>query len=370
MNKRLIVAVCITFFATLLGSLAIRPPSKVIQSDDHLGSFEQNRADSVVWRVPVSFTTNLGVLGDNIVYVADSIAAVSDSTFELNIAEPGEIVPALMIVDAVREQKVNAGYTWLGYDLGKIPASTLIGAVPFGFEPWEYTAWWYEGGGRELTTDIYAKSGVYPVLCGLLGPETAGWFRKPIESLDDIDGLKIRFAGLGGKVMQRLGASVTMLPGPEIFQALEKGAIDATEYSLPNVDNELGFDKVAKFNYFPGWHQVFTSIHMVVGVNAWNNLSLQHQSILENVCTAGVTRNLAKAEAVQGPIIAGFNDKGVTANRFPETILRELKRVSTEVIEEEAAKDVDFNAVYESQLAFKASYQYWKQLAYLPRDFE
>ena len=321
------------------------------------------------WRVPVSFPTNLEVLGDNIIYVAGLVNALSNGRFEFLIAEPKEIVPEFQIVDAVREGKIPAGYTWLGYDQGKIPASPLLGAVPFGLEPWEFSSWWFEGGGEQLAQELYARDGVHVLLCGLIGPETAGWFREPITSLDDLRGLKIRFAGLGGKVIERAGASVTMIPGAEIFQALEKGAIDATEYSLPNVDQSLGFDRVAKLNYFPGWHQVFTSIHLTINLSQWQELSPQHQSILETACTAGVTRNLAKAEAVQGPIIAGFADKGVTANYLPEDVLRELNRLSDEVMSEEAANDEDFARIYASQQAFQANYAHWKKFAYLPRDF-
>jgi len=230
-------------------------------------------------------------------------------------------------------------------------------------------AWWYEGGGRELGEALYEKRGVHPVLCGLIGPETAGWFREPIEDLADVEGLKIRFAGLGGKVLQRLGASVTMIPGSDLFQALEKGAIDATEYSLPIVDRQLGFDRIAAFNYFPGWHQTFTAGHLMVGVDRWRALSPATQATIENACTAGVTRNLARAEALQGPVLAAFPDAGVTAGRLPEPLLEELRTVTREVLEEEAAGDAEFAEILASQQAFSASYANWKRLAYLPRDF-
>ena len=329
----------------------------------------ESSAPAQRWRVPISFSTNLEVLGDNIIYVADLVKSLSAGQLEFLIAEPKEIVPEFQIVDAVREGKIPAGYTWLGYDQGKIPASPLLGAVPFGFEPWEFSSWWYEGGGEELAQELYARDGVHVMLCGLIGPETAGWFREPIESLDDLRGLKIRFAGLGGRVLEQIGASTTMIPGGEIFQALEKGAIDATEYSLPNVDQALGFDRVAKLNYFPGWHQVFTSIHLVVNLAEWQSLTPQLQSVLEAACTAGVTRNFAKAEAVQGPIIAAFPEKGVTANYLPTDVLRELQRLSEQVMATEAANDSDFHTIYESQKQFKATYAHWKRLAYLPRDF-
>ena len=365
-NKTALIAVVVAFLVGMLATLAIRPPGEGAAST---AQDEEGVAVAVRWRVPVAFATTLEVLGDNIIWVTDAIRRSSNGAIVLEPFEPGEVVPPLNIVDAVREGKVQAGYTWLGYDQGKIPASPLLGAVPFGMEPWEYTAWWYEAGGRELAEALYAKYDVHPLLCGVIGPETAGWFRSPIESLDDLEGLKIRFAGLGGKVIERLGASVTMLPGGEIFQALEKGAIDATEFSLPNVDEQLGFDRIAKLNYYPGWHQPYTAVHLVVNIEEWRALTAAHQAVIDTACTGGVTRNLANSEAKQGPILAGFPDKGVTPIVLPEPILRQLNQVADEVMAEEAANDEDFRIIHESQLAFRMQYAHWKRFAYLPRDF-
>ena len=170
-------------------------------------------------------------------------------------------------------------------------------------------------------------------------------------------------------MLERLGGSVTMLPGGEIFQALEKGAIDATEYSLPIVDQALGFNRVARFNYFPGWHQPSTAAHLVVNREVWETLSTADQALLETACTAGVTRNLAHAEAAQGDVLAGFPAIGVTAERLPERLLRELETTTHAVLAEEAARDVRFARIYESQQAFRKSYGAWQRLGYLPRDF-
>ena len=278
-------------------------------------------------------------------------------------------MPPFSITDAVRDQKIEAGYTWLGYDQGKIPASALVGAVPFGMEPWEYSAWWFEGNGKNLTETLYKKHNIHPIFCGMTGPETAGWFRKPIQSLEDLKGLKIRFAGLGGKVIEQLGASVTMLPGSEIFQALEKGAIDATEFALPIVDQQLGFDRVAKYNYYPGWHQPFTASHLIVNLTTWDSLDSNDQSLLELACTAGVIRNLSSSEGKQGAVVARFEETGALPTVLSLEILRELERVTKRVLEQEAERDKDFAVIYESQLEFRQSYSHWKSRAYLPRDF-
>ncbi len=253
--------------------------------------------------MPISSSSNLPVLGDNSTYVGVTAGQVSDGAIRLDMYEPGEIVPSFGISDAVRDGKVKAGYTWLGYDQGKIPAATLIAAVPFGMEPWEFSAWWFEAGERELGEALYKPHNIHPIFCGLTGPETAGWFREPINELSDVAGLKIRFAELGGKVMARLGASVTMLPSGEIFQALEKGAIDATEFALPIVDQALGFSRVAKFNYYPGWHQPFTATHFIVNLEVWETLAEVDKHLLTTICTAAVTRNLARSEALQGAVI-------------------------------------------------------------------
>lgn len=372
-NRAALFAVCIAFATGLLASLALRPVGQAAPASASNTSATSQElevsTERLRWRIPVAFNTNLPGLGDNILYVAKALREASGGRLDFDIYEPGEIVPAFSIVDAVRDNKVEAGYTWLGYDQGKIPASALLGAVPFGLEPWEYTAWWYEGGGEQLGQALYAKHGVHLLLCGIIGPETAGWFREPIETLSDVQGLKIRFAGLGGRVISELGASVTMLPGGEIFQALEKGAIDATEYSLPNVDQQLGFNRVAKLNYFPGWHQPSTSSHLAVNADRWNALAAADKAAIEMACTAGVTRNLARAEQLQGSVIANFPNVGVTASKLPEPLLRELYVIAQRVMKEEAAKDADFAKILASQDSFRADYQHWKKLAYLPRDF-
>ena len=368
-NKAALFAVAMALAVGFITSLAVRPVH--IGTSQSLDSSETQSASQVRvrWRVPVVFQTTWPVLGDNPVYVSQMIKDASRGAFLLDIFEPNEIVPPFSITDAVREQKIEAGYTWLGYDQGKIPASALVGAVPFGMEPWEYSAWWFEGNGKNLTETLYKKHNIHPIFCGMTGPETAGWFRKPIQSLEDLKGLKIRFAGLGGKVIEQLGASVTMLPGSEIFQALEKGAIDATEFALPIVDQQLGFDQVAKYNYYPGWHQPFTASHLIVNLTTWDSLDSNDQSLLELACTAVVIRNLSSSEGKQGAVVARFEETGALPTVLSLEILRELERVTKRVLEQEAERDKDFAVIYESQLEFRQNYSHWKSRAYLPRDF-
>ena len=326
--------------------------------------------ETIRWRVPIAFPSTLPALGDNLHFVAEQLDRATGGSIAFRIAEPGELVPAAEITQSVRDGQIDAGYNWVGYDQGWLPASPLFSAVPFGMEPWAYQAWWYHGGGQELAEEIYGEHDVRPILCGLTGPETAGWFREPVEGgVEGFQGLRIRFAGLGGRVLQQVGANVTMMPGGEIFQALERGVIDASEFALPVVDQRLGFNRVAAYNYFPGWHQTFTAFHLQINTSTWDDLDDQTKALIEMACMAGVLRNFAYGEAVQGAVIAGFEDVGVTATRLSEDILLDLQVAANTVLQEQADSDADFARVYESQQAFRAEYALWRELAYLPGDW-
>jgi len=246
--------------------------------------------EQVRWKVQSAFATNLPMAGDTIVYVSKQIEEMSGGAIQLKVYEPGKLAPPFSILDAVKDKKVEAGFTFVGFDQGKIPSAPLFAARPFGLEPWEFTAWWYEGGGRQLGEEVYGEHNVHPILCTIFGPEAAGWFKHEIKSIEDFKGLKIRFAGIGGRVMQKLGASVTVLPAGEIFPALEKGAIDATEFSMPAIDEKLGFDKIAKNYYFPGWHQIQTAQYLLVNLDLWKKLDKASKATIDTACTAGVSR--------------------------------------------------------------------------------
>jgi TRAP-type mannitol/chloroaromatic compound transport system substrate-binding protein len=362
-----LIAVVTALVAGILISLALRPPGMVV--DRPSSGQERAARQELRWKLTSAFGTNLPVIGEGVLRIAADLKAASGGAIDLEVFEPGEIVPPLEITESVKERKTQAGFTWVGYDQGRIPASTLIAAVPFGMEPWEFTAWWYFGGGRELGEALYHEHDVQPLLCSMHGPETAGWFRKPITSLDDFAGMKIRFAGLGGKVLQRVGASVTMIPAGEIFQALEKGAIDATEFSIPVIDQMLGFDRVAKFNYFPGWHQPFAAGHLLINLDAWNEVNDQVRDLMRITCRASVTSTLAQSEALQGEVIRNFSDKGVTTNTLPLDVLETLRAEAQVVLDEEADGDAHFARILRSQREFSETYGYWKRKGYLPRDF-
>ena len=307
-------------------------------------------------------------LGDTLPWVAQRLDEMTAGAVKFEVFEPGKIVPGNEIFDAVSTGKTDAGYTWIGYEQGKVPASVLFGAVPFGMDPWEYMAWYLLRRRQGAGEGSLEPHNIVPIFCGIVSPETAGWFRFELKSLDQLKGLKIRFAGLGGKVMQKLGASVTMMPAGELQHALEKGVLDAAEFSIPSADEQIGFYKVAKFNYFPGWHQPFTAQALYVNKGAWEKITPQTQALIETTCMAGVTYSLSKSESLQGDVLKRYKDAGITTIKLSPEILASLKRATDEVLSEESAKDALFKKVLESQKAFETTYRPWQTLAYLPGD--
>jgi TRAP-type mannitol/chloroaromatic compound transport system substrate-binding protein len=323
-----------------------------------------SHADPVKLRVQAGFNKNVPVLGETIYHVAERVETGGRDDVHLRLYDAGKLVPTLEIFDAVASGKIDAGYAWPGYWMGKLPATTVFAAVPFGPEAGEYLSWIQEGGGMELWRELYEPHGVVPILCGVVPPEASGWFRKPIEKPEDLVGLKIRYAGLGGKVLERMGASITMLAGSDIFPSLERGVIDATEYSIPTVDRALGFYKVAKHYYFPGWHQPSSLAELLVNAESWAKLAPEQQRYVENACAAGVTWSLARGLASQGEALEFFEAEGVTIHRWSPELLERFRAESVQVMEEAAASDPDFARAWNSLQAFREANAAWRDIAY------
>ena len=321
-------------------------------------------AERVRLRVQSGFQQNMPVIGEMLARVAEIVETGGRDDVRLRLYDPGKLVPTLQIFDAVASGKIEAGWAWPGYWMGKIPAMTVFGAVPFGPGADEYMAWLYAGGGLELWRELYAPHGVVPIPCGLLPPEASGWFARPIETAEDLRGLKIRYAGLGGKVLERLGASITMLAGSDVFPSLERGVIDATEFSIPSVDREMGFYKVAKHYYFPGWHQPGSVMELIVHRDSWERLSPDQRRYVENACAAGAAWGLARGLATQSEALDFFRSEGVTLHRWSDELMQLFRRVSAEVMEEASASDPDFRRVWQSLQDFRERQAEWRELAY------
>ena len=330
----------------------------------------QAKQKKVLLKVPVCFATSLPVIGDSAVWLADNLKTASDGNIVMKIYEPGALLPPFEILEAVSEGKVNAGLASAAYWQGKLPAASFFSTVPFGPEAPEYMAWLFQGNGMKLYQEMYDRAGfkvkVLPAF--IISPETSGWFAKPVNSTEDFKGLRMRFFGFGGKVMQKLGVSVSLLPAGEIFPALEKGAIDATEFSFPAIDQKLGFYKVVKYNYYPGWHQQATILEMLINKDTWAKMSPGQQKLIELSCMAGLTHTLAYSESIQGPVIReNEKTRGVKNMTWSAEMIKTFEKTWLEVAKEESAKDPFFKKVWDDLSAFRQDYAYWSKRAFLPR---
>jgi TRAP-type mannitol/chloroaromatic compound transport system substrate-binding protein len=323
----------------------------------------------IVIRLQSAFAAVLPALGECLPFFKEHVEAASGGTIEVKYYDPGKLVPPFEIHDAVSSGKIEAGYTAPVYLAGKLPATELFTYIPFGCDIPAYMGWFYSGNGMKLYQEAYDNAGynLKAFLFCVLAPETAGWFRKPINKPEDLKGLAIRYPGLPGKVLQKLGASISLIPGSEIYQALEKGAIDGTEFSTPAIDAKLGFYKVAKYNYFPGWHQPATNLELVINKDTWNKMSPRQKAVIELAVRAVTTYTVARSTAIQGAAIVENAKKGVNNMVFSQEMLDLFHKTWLEVIEEETAKDPMLKKIWEDYKAYEAEYIPWACMAYLPR---
>jgi len=324
----------------------------------------------ILLKVPMAYPSALPGLGTTIIWMAERIELLSNDTMKIKIFEPGKLVPPFEMLDAVSAGKVNACYGVSGYWQGKFPAASFFTAVPFGPEATEYLAWIYYGNGMKLWQEMYDAGGmnVKALLCGVLPPETSGWYTKEMKSIEDFKGLPIRFFGHGGKALQELGASVTQIPGGEIFAALEKRAIEASEFSLPAIDTKLGFYKIAKYNYFPGWHQQATLFELLINKSVWEGMSERQRALIETLCMASTLNTIAQTESEQYHVMLENETKhGVKNMYWSDEMLDKFKGAWEKVADEEAAKDAFFKKVWDDLKQFRSEYQIWKNYGFLPR---
>jgi TRAP-type mannitol/chloroaromatic compound transport system substrate-binding protein len=324
----------------------------------------------VLLKVPIAFATKLPGLGSTVKWIGDRIGTLSDGSVKMKVYEPNKLVAPFEILDAVSKGSVNAGYTTAGYWFGKMKASALFAAVPFGPEAPEYLAWMWYGNGMKLYQEMYDENGynVKVHLCGVIAPETSGWFKEPITNAGQLKGMKMRFFGLGGQVMQSLGVTTSLLPGGEIFPALEKGAIDATEFSMPAIDSLLGFHKLVKYNYFPGWHQQATTFELMINKDVWNGMSEHQQMVIDMGCRAATAHSLAFTEAIQfDQMKENVETNGVQQVYWSDEMLAVFNDAWLAIVEELRANDEGFKKVYDDLADFRAGYDLWESHAFLPR---
>lgn len=322
-------------------------------------------AEPVKLNMPSTFPGSLIQLGQAGVRLQNNLNLISGGDIKVKFFEPKALVPPLEIFDAVANGSVDAGWSVSGYWGSKNSALNLFSAVPFGPAAGEYLAWMWHGGGEDLMNEIYNKNGLHSLACGVLAPEASGWFKKEIKSPEDLKGLKMRFFGLGAKVMQKFGVSTQQLAGGDIYPALELGTIDATEFSMPAIDRSYGFYQIAKYNYFPGWHQQSTTNEILINKEKWDGLSAPYQAIFKAACKANIAQEIAEGEFLQADAMAANEADGVTNVRWPEEVLTQLESAWGEVIAEEVAANEDSARIWASITEFRDKFKIWGEMGYL-----
>ncbi|UYN95978.1 MAG: TRAP transporter substrate-binding protein [Enhydrobacter sp.] len=319
----------------------------------------------VRFQMQSAFASTLGLLGPNAQYTVQQINRLSNGTIDAKFFEPGALVPPSQHFDAVASGALDSAWATPGYWTGKDIAFAVYSTVPFGPGIAEFLGWMRSGGGTKGMQDLYAKYGIHSVMCHMIPPEASGWFRKEINTLDDLKGLKMRFFGLGANVMQKLGVSTQLLQAGEIFQALQLGTIDATEFSMPVMDLSLGFYQVAKYYYFPGWHQQATVGDLIINKAKWDGLSAFQKAAIEGACDQTILKGISDGESIQGPAIAELVKKGVQLKTWSPEFLAAFEKAWKEVAEEQAQKSPEFKKAMDSLNKYRADYKVWGDRAYL-----
>ncbi len=320
-------------------------------------------APNIRWRLASSFPKSLDTIYGAADVLADRVEKLTEGKFQIRVFAGGEIVPGLQVLDAVQQGTVECGHSGSYYYVGKNMAFAFDTAVPFGLTARQQNAWMYFGGGLQLMRELFKEYNIINFPGGNTGTQMGGWFRKEIKSLADLKGLKMRIPGIGGQIMARLGAVPQTLAGGDIYPALERGAIDATEWVGPYDDEKLGFYKVAKNYYYPGWWEGGPQLSFYVNINKWNELPKSYQQAFETAAAEANLNMLAEYDAKNPQALARLVQNGVRLHAFPKDVMTAAYKAAFEMYNEEAAKNPAFKKIYNEWLKFrKAEYQ-WFRLA-------
>ena len=320
----------------------------------------KSTAKKVTLKIALSWPKTLPIMGEGIFFFAKRVKELSGGSLEIKVYGANELVPALEVFDACSKGLIDGFHSGPYYWKGKNPAFSLFTAYPFGMIADEMMAWLDFGKGMELWRELYAKYNLIPFKGGNTGNQMGGWFRKPIKSLDDLKGLKMRIPGLGGEVMAALGVKPVNIPGGELYTALERGVIDATEWVGPALDIKMGFYKVAKY-YYSGWHEPGTNLELTFNKKKFESLSKEHQAIIETAANEMNARMLAQFQYENGVALKKImnGEYGVKLCKFPKEINEAAKEAIIDILDKNADTHEDFAKVYNSIQEFFPATRKW-----------
>jgi TRAP-type mannitol/chloroaromatic compound transport system substrate-binding protein len=320
-------------------------------------------APKISWRCTSSFPKALDTIFGAAQTMAKYVKESTDGNFDIQVFAAGEIVPGLQAADAAAAGTVEMCHTASYYYWGKDPTYALATAVPFMFNDRQMNAWLYYGDGNALLNEFYAKQGLYGLACGNTGAQMGGWYRKEINTLADLKGLKMRIGGFAGKVVEKLGVVPQQIAGGDIYPALEKGTIDAAEWVGPYDDEKLGFQKVAPYYYYPGWWEGGPTLHTLVNLAKWNELPKAYQAAVASACEAANCDMMASYDHKNPGALKRLVAGGAQLRPFSQEILSACFDSANATYAEISASNAAFKKIYDSQAAFRKDAYLWAQIS-------
>jgi len=336
--------------------------SKHPQKSDAIKHVNINRNKKTVIKLATSWPAHFPIMGTGVERFALRVQDISGGSLEIKIYPKNVLVPALAVFDAASSGQIDAFHSGPYYWKGKNSAFSLFSGIPFGFTAEEVNSWMLYGGGMGLWREQYAKYNLHPFLGGNTNIQMGGWFRKPINSLADMQGLKMRIPGLGGEVFSKMGVNPILLPAGEIYTSLERGVIDATEWVGPALDIKMGFYKVAPY-YYSGWHEPGSVLELTFNKHVWNKLAYEHKSMIE-VASSELNANMATefhAQNIQA--LQKLKSLNVKLAQFPEDVTAAGKKALQEVVSEMSAQNEEFAKVYASINSYLSLSKEWSDVS-------
>src|SRR5664279_1082655 len=320
------------------------------------------------WRITSSFPKSLDTAYGAAETLSKHVAEATDNKFQIQCFAAGEIVPPFQAIDAVGNGTVEMCHTAAYYFIGKDPTFALCNSLPFGLNSRQQNAWFQDHGGQDMLNEFTKKFKLYGISGGNTGTQMGGWFRKEINTVEDVKGIKMRIGGWAGKTLQKLGAIPQQIAGGDIYPALEKGTIDAAEWVGPYDDEKLGFYKVAKYYYYPGWWEGGAMLHNFINLAKWNELPKSYQSIVKSASEMAHSWMQAKYDAVNPQALKRLVAGGAQLRPFPQPVMEASYKAATDTYNEVSAKNADFKKVYDNMVAFRGDQYLWWQVAELGFD--
>ena len=330
----------------------------------HSGNPELITSRHYRWKMVTTWPPNFPVLGEGATLFADLVRSMSNGRLDIQVFAGGELVPPMEVFETVSSGVAEMGHCAAYYWAGKIPAAQLFTAVPFGMNAQQTNAWLHAGDGLKLWQELYAPYGLLPMPAGNTGVQMGGWFNREINSVADLKGLKIRIAGLGGKVLKKAGASPVLLAGGEIYTGLERGVIDASEWIGPFHDYTMGFHKIAKYYYGPAWQEPGPVLELLLNKRAYDQLPADLQAILNAAAKSTNDWMLPQFEVKNSQYLNKLVEEGKTEIRlFPKSVLDQLSIYSEEVLQELADADEEARKILKSYQSFQKAILPWAELS-------